>query len=133
MICASTVSPPTRVALISKEPLAFTVPPITSDPPAFSTGTGSPVIIDSSTKLDPFPSITDPSTGMRSPGRTITTSPGNTSSMGTSISRPPRRTRAVLACRPRSFFSAAEVRPLAMASRCLPSRMKVMIEAEASK
>ncbi|MCY1296188.1 hypothetical protein D9M70_455630 [compost metagenome] len=49
MICASTVSAPTLVARKVKEPVLLIVPPTTSLPPIFSTGTGSPVIIDSST------------------------------------------------------------------------------------
>ena len=51
---------------------------------AFSTGIGSPLIIDSSTELRP--SITTPSTGTFSPGRTRRRSPGCTRSSGTSDS-----------------------------------------------
>ena len=53
-------------------------------PALFSTGIGSPVTIDSST-LD-APSITTPSTGIRSPGRTRSRSPTCTSASGTSRS-----------------------------------------------
>ncbi|MNT33702.1 hypothetical protein D3C72_1696430 [compost metagenome] len=49
MIWAISVSAPTLVARKVKEPLRFTVPPTTSEPAALVTGTGSPVIIDSST------------------------------------------------------------------------------------
>ena len=49
MIWASTVSAPTRVARKVKLPVLLIVPPTTSAPAAFATGTGSPVIIDSST------------------------------------------------------------------------------------
>ena len=72
-IWASIVSRPTFSARISKEPVWFTVPPITGSPGPFSLGMGSPVIIDSSTAL--FPPITAPSTGTLSPGRTRTRSP----------------------------------------------------------
>ncbi|MNL31542.1 hypothetical protein D3C87_1533360 [compost metagenome] len=49
MICAISVSAPTFVARNVKEPFLLTVPPTTSDPAVLVTGTGSPVIIDSST------------------------------------------------------------------------------------
>ncbi len=49
MICASSVSVPTRSARKRNEPDWLIVPPTTSEPSAFSAGTGSPVIIDSST------------------------------------------------------------------------------------
>ena len=49
MICASTVWPPTAVARSVKAPVWFTVPPTTGLPVVLATGTGSPVIIDSST------------------------------------------------------------------------------------
>ena len=47
--------------------MAFSVPPVTRSPGAFSAGIGSPVTIDSSTAL--CPSRTTPSTGTFSPGR----------------------------------------------------------------
>ena len=93
MICDSTVSPPTAVARKAKAPVWLTVPPTTLPPAVLATGIGSPVIIDSSTKLSP--SITSPSTGTLSPGRTSTTSPAATEAMGRSTSRPSRRTCAV--------------------------------------
>ncbi|MNQ22014.1 hypothetical protein D3C85_351460 [compost metagenome] len=130
MICASTVSPPMRVARKVSAPFWLTVPPTTAAPGSFSTGTGSPVIIDSSTKLSP--STTSPSTGRRSPGRTSTSSPLRTSSMATSCSWPARRTRAVFACRPIRRLIASEVRPLARASRKRPSRISATITAAAS-
>ncbi|MNN43709.1 hypothetical protein D3C81_1579580 [compost metagenome] len=49
MICASTVAPPTAVARTPSVPVWFTVPPTTVLPDVFCTGTGSPLIIDSST------------------------------------------------------------------------------------
>ena len=69
----SIVSLPTSSAFMTKVPLTFTVPPITLAPIAFETGIGSPVMADSST--DPAPSITAPSTGTLSPGRTRSRSP----------------------------------------------------------
>jgi hypothetical protein len=50
------------------DPVELTVAPMTCAPFCFSTGMGSPVIIDSSTLL--APSSTLPSTGIFSPGRT---------------------------------------------------------------
>jgi len=47
---------------MTREPLPFTVAPITREAAVFSTGTDSPVIMDSSTVLDP--SSTTPSTGI---------------------------------------------------------------------
>ena len=88
-----------------KLPVLLSVPPMTSSPTCFSTGIDSPVIIDSSTAL--APSVTSPSTGIFSPGRTTTVSPTRTSSTGRSISLPSRTTRAVLACRPISFLIAS--------------------------
>ena len=49
MIRLSTVSAPTRVARKVKAPVLLMVLPTTSAPARFSTGTGSPVSIDSST------------------------------------------------------------------------------------
>ena len=73
MIRESTVSLPTLSATIRNEPVWLRVPPITASPTCFSTGIGSPVIIDSSTELPP--SVSRPSTGIFSPGRTRRTSP----------------------------------------------------------
>ncbi|MNH93728.1 hypothetical protein D3C73_463340 [compost metagenome] len=95
-IWASTVWAPTWRASKRKAPVVFSVPPVTSAPAVFSTGIGSPVSMDSSTKEPP--SATTPSTGTRSPGRTTTKSPTCTASMGRSCSAPSRTTRAVLAC-----------------------------------
>ncbi len=75
-ICASTVSEPTFSARKRKAPVVLIVPPTTLAPSTFSTGIGSPVSMDSSTKE--APDSTEPSTGTRSPGRTTITSPGVT-------------------------------------------------------
>jgi len=70
---ASSVSLPTRSAVITKLPVWLTVPPVTSSPSAFCTGIGSPVIIAWSIVLEP--SVMVPSTGIFSPGRTRNRSP----------------------------------------------------------
>ena len=75
-IRASVVSAPTAVTPITSIPSPFIAPPVTRPPTAFSTGRLSPVSMDSSTL--PPPSLTLPSTGMRSPGRTTTVSPTRT-------------------------------------------------------
>ncbi|CFE47818.1 Uncharacterised protein [Mycobacterium tuberculosis] len=72
-ICASAVSAPTAVARTVNSPSRLTVAPATRSPAVFSTGTDSPVSIDSSTAARP--SVTSPSTGIFSPGRTRTRSP----------------------------------------------------------
>ena len=64
MIRDKTVSLPTALACITKEPVLFRVPPVTASPSVFSTGTGSPVSMLSST--DEYPSVTAPSTGTAS-------------------------------------------------------------------
>src|SRR5690606_431219 len=131
MIWAKAVSLPTRVARNRKVPCRLMVAPTTSPPGPFATGMLSPVIMDSSTVERP--SSTTPSTGIRSPGRTTMMSPTCTWAMGTSTSTPPWTTRAVLGCRPMSFLMAADVRPLAWASRSLPRRMRVIRMALVSK
>jgi len=93
-------------------------------PGFFSTGMLSPVSIDSST--DDTPSITTPSTGIFSPGRTSTISPTMTSAAGTVISFPSRTTRAVFAPSFINVRIACDVRPLAIASNSLPMRTSVI-------
>ena len=51
---ASSVSEPTRSARMMTDPLPLTVAPMTLSPAAFATGTGSPVIIDSSMRRRAF-------------------------------------------------------------------------------
>ena len=85
MIRASVESAPTAVARTSSRPVPLMAPPVTLLPGCLSTGRLSPVISDSSSSLRP--ATTSPSTGMRSPGRTITRSPARTSLIGTSRSR----------------------------------------------
>ena len=77
---------------------------------AFSTGMGSPVTSDSSTLVRP--SITVPSTGIFSPGRTRSMSPTRTSASGTSRSTAPSTRRATAGC---NFSSARSAPPVARA------------------
>jgi hypothetical protein len=72
----SSVSEPTFSARTTRPPLPLSVAPMTWSPSPFSTGTGSPVTIDSSTWERP--SSTTASTGTFSPGRTRRRSPGCT-------------------------------------------------------
>ena len=95
-IWLSMVSAPMRVASMTRLPVPLIVAPVTLSSLTFSTGTGSPEIIDSS--IEERPSTTTPSTGTLSPGRTRRWSPTCTSSSATSSSLPSGRiTRAVLA------------------------------------
>ena len=131
-IRASMVSLPTRSARMTKLPDWLRVPPLTLSPGAFSTGTGSPVSIDSSTVLRP--SCTTPSTGIWSPGRTRSRSPTCTSSSATSSSAPSARTRRVVfGARPSNALIAPLVRSRAPISRIWPSRTRAVITAAASK
>ncbi len=131
-ICESTVSSPTFVATMMKLPVPFTVPPITVSPGPFSTGIGSPLIIDSSTLLPP--SCTSPSTGTLSPGRTRKRSPLATSSRDTSSSLPSSAIRrAVGGASSSSARMAPDVWLRALSSSTWPSRTSVVITAAASK
>ncbi len=107
------------------------VAPMTSSPSAFDTGMLSPVIIDSST--EDRPRVTTPSRGILSPGLTRMTSPALTSSTGTEIHSPSRRTEAVCGWSPASIRMAADIRPLARASSERPKRTRVMMTADVSK
>jgi len=131
-ICASIVSRPTRSAFISSEPVPLTVAPVTRSPATFSTGTGSPLIIDSSTALRP--SVTVPSTGTFSPGRTRSRSPTWTCSSGMSSSLPSAPTRrAVLGASPSSARMALPVADRARSSSTWPRSTRVVMTAAASK
>ncbi len=128
---ASVVSAPMAETRKAKAPAPFTAPPVTLAPSPFSTGTGSPVSIDSSMKLPP--STISPSAGMRSPGRTSTMSPRRRAESGISRAFAPRRTRAVSGRRAKSRRIASEARPFARASIQRPARMRVTISAAGSK
>ncbi len=131
MICASAVSSPTAVARIANQPPLETVAPVTESPIFFSTGTGSPVIADSS--IDPEPSSTLPSTGTDSPARTMILSPTRTCSTGMTDSAPSRTTVAVLGARSISAVMASVVLFFARASKNFPNVIKVRIAPAESK
>ena len=85
----------------------FIVAAETLFPTVFSAGTLSPVSADSLTALSP--SVTTPSTGMLSPGRTINISPIFTLSAGIVISFPSRIMLAVFGVKLISPFRASVV------------------------
>ena len=143
MMRESTVSTPTARTCITTRPSPLMEPPVSraaesvTAPGAgfcaglFSTGSGSPVSMDSSTWVRP--SSSSPSTGNRSPGLTTNRSPTSTSATGTSTSpSSPIRcaTSGRKACRARM---AAVVWRLARASSHLPSITSVITKAEPSK
>ena len=99
---ASIVSAPIFSARMTRLPVPLMVPPMTLASCSFSTGIDSPVTIDSSTALRP--SMTTPSTGTLSPGRTRRRSPICTCSSGTSSSL------AIVADPPRGFGCEIEQR-----------------------
>ncbi len=131
MICASIVSCPTLVARNRKLPDRLSDPPITSSSAVLSTGILSPVTSDSSTVERP--STTTPSTGIRSPGRITTMSPGSTCSGGTETTVPSRSIRASAGRSCMSARTAADVRFFARASSIRPNNTRVIITAEVSK
>src|SRR5699024_8918112 len=94
-ICANWVSEPTRVALTTRRPPAFTVAPVTGSPTVTSTGTDSPVSIDAS--IAEVPEVITPSVAIFSPGRTTNSSPAVSSSIETRSSLPPRSIETSLA------------------------------------
>ena len=104
---------------------------MTVSPTRLSTGTDSPVSADSSTEA--VPDSTTPSVGIDSPVRTTSTSPACTCSAGISLSTPSRSTVARLGRRSSSALIASEVRPLARASKNLPSVINARIVPAPSK
>ena len=125
MMPARVVSSPTAVASTAIQPRPLTVAAVTRSPTPFSTGTGSPVMADSS--MEAVPSSTTPSTGTDSPARTMTRSPARTSSVGTLTSASSRTTVAVLGARSMRAAMASQVLPLARASKYLPRSMRAKI------
>ncbi len=93
IICSSTESLPIPLTDINTLPERFSVPEYSMSPIVFSTGTLSPVSMDSSTVQ--LPSITLPSTLIRSPGRTRIMSCCVISEISVSFSSAPRTTSAV--------------------------------------
>jgi len=131
-ICARTVSDPTLPASITKEPFLLIVAPVTASPGPFSTGMDSPVSMLSSS--EDRPSITVPSTGTASPGRTRNRSPCMMFSSGASYSVPSgRMRRAVLGARSSSARIASPVRSRARNSRTWPTKTSATITTAASK
>ena len=112
-------------------PVRLMVAPMTVSPAALSTGRLSPVSMLSSTAV--APSVTTPSTGTFSPGRTRTRSPTTTCSTGTSTSAPSRSTRAVFGASPTRAVIAAAVCFLALASIHRPIRTSARMTSEVSK
>jgi hypothetical protein len=131
MIRASSVSPPTASARKRNAPEPLTEPPTTPSPGPFATGIGSPVTIDSSIWVSP--SVTVPSTGRRSPGRTARMSPTRSSASLVSTSTPSRTTRAVSGRKAARRAMASPALALARASRLRPNRISVTITAALSK
>ena len=127
IIFARAVSLPILVTVTYITPLIFMLPPVTRLPSVFSIGRLSPVSIDSSALLSPF--IILPSSGMLSPGFTITVSPTATSFVGTVISLPSRSTRAVSGDKRISFSTADAVLRLLCSSSCLPRATRVITTA----
>jgi len=107
------------------------VAPMTWSPAVFSTGMLSPVSMLSSTA--DLPSVTTPSTGIFSPGRTRTWSPTTTCSRGISTTAPSRSTLAVFGARPTRAVIAAAVCFFAFASIHLPASTSARITSEVSK
>ena len=131
-ICDSRVSRPIFSARIRKPPDWLMVPAMTRAPGSFATGIDSPVTSDSSSAERP--SVSVPSTGTLSPGRTRSRSPTITLSSATSRSAPVWSTRrAVAGARPSSALIAPEVAARARNSSTWPSSTSTVITAAASK
>ena len=125
MIWLMVVSAPTRRAVMWIKPVLLSVADVTGSPACFSTGMLSPVMAASSMLV--VPSLMTPSAGILSPGRTTISSPTTSSSTGTTVSTPSRRTVACFGAKSMSFSMAVLVLPLARASRYLPISMSVTI------
>ena len=129
---ASMVSRPTFPARMTKLPDWLRVPPISFAPASLATGIASPVTIDSSTELRP--SMSSPSTGTLSPGRTRRRSPTRTASRSISSSLASGRMRRVrLGARSSSARMAPLVCSRALSSSTWPSSTSTVITAAASK
>ena len=127
-----TVSPPVRTTRTRSRPVPFSDPATTGSSAIFDTGADSPVNIDSS--ASELPSITFPSTGIRSPGTISTRSPGEREATGTSIVPPPGTAfRAITGASRTSLEIPSAARDLAPASMYRPRRIKVRIIVAVSK
>ena len=100
-------------------------------PGCFAAGTDSPVRIAS--LMFVLPSSTTPSSGIRSPGRTLICSPTSTSLLRTINSVPLCTTRAVSGWRSISFLMALEVRTFAVASMYRPAVTRTSVVVAVSK
>ena len=133
--CASRVSRPTRVARTTRRPPALTVAPVTSSPGPTSTGTDSPVSIETSTAE--VPRSTTPSVATFSPGRTTNTSPTASRSTGTRDSTEPSTPSGSSATSraPRSISarSAAPARRLDRRSNHRPASRNVVTPVAVSR
>ena len=111
-ICDRKLSSPTFVARMPTAPVRLSEPPVTGEPALLTTGSDSPVIIDSSTVV--VPDVSSPSLGIRSPGLTRSIVPSLTASMGIIISLPSSSTilasRAWMDTRARISFDALSLR-----------------------
>ena len=130
-IWASCVSPPTRVARTTSRPPELTHDPTTASPGPTSTGTGSPVSIDTSTAE--LPSSTTPSVAIFSPGRTTNRSPTRSASVGTRVSTPARSTATSFAPSSSSARSAAPACRLDRASNQRPASRNVVTPVATSR
>ena len=104
---------------------------MTEAPAVFVTGMDSPVTMDSS--IEERPSMTIPSTGIFSPGRTRNRSPTWTRSIDISSSDPPIMRRAVFGARSSNARMACPVRSRARSSKTCPSSTNTVMVAAASK
>mmetsp|Transcript_17009 Transcript_17009/g.50756 ORF Transcript_17009/g.50756 Transcript_17009/m.50756 type:complete len:229 (-) Transcript_17009:1081-1767(-) len=129
---AIAVSLPARSARTVSAPSQFTVPAVTLSPSLLSTGMGSPVSAASLT--DDRPDATAPSTGMRSPGSTVSRSPLPTAAAGTSFQPPPPSdSRAVAGSSSCSANREDDAEILARCSRVRPSSTNASSIAGSSK
>ena len=120
---ARAVSEPTRLTSRTSGASKFKLPDESSVPGSTWSGIGSPVRLETSTAESP--SRTTPSTGMRSPARSWTRSPGRRAPTLTSRISPSVKTkRAVSGCNCASCCKACPVRKRARSSRKRPKRTK---------
>ena len=130
MIRAIVLSAAVRVMRTRSTPFALMLAAYTVSPMPLATGTDSPVTGASSTSERP--SITSPSEGTRSPGRTTAVSSTRSASIGTSAIAPSRSTRAVRGMRPIRLSIPARARAAAIRSSSSPTANRKMTTAASS-
>ena len=113
------LSPKGRVVRTRSRPVRLTQPLEISSPGAQGLGRLSPVRAEVSSALSP--SMTTPSIGTRSPGRTTMTLPGATSSGSTETTSPSRSSSALSGRRSMSAAMLPRLRPTAYSSKSAPS------------